>query len=284
MRPDPPRSEALAEILRLDPVRDHVRIVYLDFCYEFPFESLRSHELALFRTFASPTIARLLDRTGEFRRRPQKRYDDTDLFLSTIVEWGYESERGKRAIERLNRIHGRYDIDNEDMLYVLSTFVFEPARFVDRWGWRRLVPQERRAGFELWRRLGERLGIRDVPQAIGAFETWSRAYERSRFRFDPACRRVAEATLDIFLARLPGPVRAFGRQGLLAFFEEPVLEAFGFPSPPSAVRAAVDAALRARAAAVAALPRPRRPVWRTQLPHPTYPRGFTVEELGPTAG
>ena len=59
-------SPALAEIRRLDPVRDHLRIVYLDACFEFPFDVTRSLEFAFFRTFAVPSIARLLASTGEF--------------------------------------------------------------------------------------------------------------------------------------------------------------------------------------------------------------------------
>ena len=90
-------SRYLREIRRLDPVADHSRIVYLDTCFEFPWDTTRSLELALFRTFAVPSIAALLDTTGEFGRAPQKRYDDTDLILSTIVEAGYDSEAGKRG-------------------------------------------------------------------------------------------------------------------------------------------------------------------------------------------
>jgi len=63
----------------------------------------RSLELALFRTFAVPSIAELLDRTGEFGRAAQKRYDDTDLILSTIVEAGYDNDAGKRAIRQIEQ-------------------------------------------------------------------------------------------------------------------------------------------------------------------------------------
>src|SRR5919112_21086 len=79
--------------------------------------------LALFRTFASPRIGALLHKTGEFEARAQKRYDDTDLIVSEIVEHGPDSERGARAIARMNAIHARFAIANEDFLYVLSTFV-----------------------------------------------------------------------------------------------------------------------------------------------------------------
>src|ERR1041385_1015623 len=103
------RSPWLREILALDPERDAQRIVRIDALYEFPFDTTRSLEFALFRTFASPTISRLLDETQEFARRAQRRYDDTDLILSTIVESGYDSEDGKRAIRRMHRLHRRFD-------------------------------------------------------------------------------------------------------------------------------------------------------------------------------
>ena len=120
------RSRVLDEIRTLDPVADHQRIVFLSTCFDFPFDTTRALELALFRTFCIPSVSRLLDRTGEFQNRAQKRYDDTDLIVSELVEWGYSSERGARALARMNAIHGRFKIANTDFLYVLSTFVFEP--------------------------------------------------------------------------------------------------------------------------------------------------------------
>jgi hypothetical protein len=38
------RRPALEEIQSLDPVRDHQRIVHLDACYEFPFDTTRALE------------------------------------------------------------------------------------------------------------------------------------------------------------------------------------------------------------------------------------------------
>jgi hypothetical protein len=80
-------------IQQLDPDKDHQRIVFLSSCYDFPFDTTRALEFALFRTFCVPSIAALLDRTGEFQKRPQKRYDDTDIIVSELMEWGYDSDR-----------------------------------------------------------------------------------------------------------------------------------------------------------------------------------------------
>jgi hypothetical protein len=53
-------------------------------------------ELALYRTYCVPSITALLDKTGEFYKRTQKRYDDTALIVAEIAKWGYESERGRQ--------------------------------------------------------------------------------------------------------------------------------------------------------------------------------------------
>jgi hypothetical protein len=197
-------SRYLSEIRNLDPVADHSRIVYLDTCFEFPWDTTRSLELALFRTFAVPSIAELLDRTGEFGRAAQKRYDDTDLILSTIVEAGYDSEAGKRAIRQMNRIHGRFEIANDDFLYVLSSFVFEPIRWNARFGWRPLVEAEKLATFEFWREVGRRMAIREIPDDYAELERFNEEYERQRFRRTEATERVGLATRDLFLSWFPG--------------------------------------------------------------------------------
>src|SRR5438045_155984 len=151
----------LREIQSLDPERDAERIVFLDVSLEFPWDTQRSLELAFYRTFAVPSIAELLDSTGEFTARTQKRYDDTQLLISAFSEFGYDSDLGKRAIRRMNQIHGRFEIANDDLLYVLSTMIFEPIRWNERYGWRALIEQERLATFTFWRAVGQRMAIRD---------------------------------------------------------------------------------------------------------------------------
>lgn len=99
MRPVPGRFDILNEIERLDPERDHQRIVHLSFGYDFPWDAIRSLEIALYRTYCVPTISALLDRTGEFRERTPQRYDDTSLLVAEMCKWGYESGRGKAALE-----------------------------------------------------------------------------------------------------------------------------------------------------------------------------------------
>jgi ER-bound oxygenase mpaB/B'/Rubber oxygenase, catalytic domain len=274
-------SRWLEEIRRLDPVADHSRIVYLDACLEFPWDTTRALELALFRTFAVPTVGGLLDSTGEFAARPQKRYDDTDLILSTIVEAGYDSREGRAAIRRMNQIHARFEISNDDFLYVLSSFVFEPIRWNARFGWRPLIEAERLASFHFWRVIGRMMGIGDVPEHYEDLERFNERYERERFARSAASERVGAATRDMFLAWFPALPNRFGSQAIYALMDDRLLAAFGFPRPPRAVRAAVEAALRARSQAVSLLPARRRPRLRTRRRTRTYGYDWSLESLGP---
>lgn len=276
-----PRHKILDRILALDPEKDHLEIVYLDNCYEFPFEITHGVEFALFRTFAVPSVSGLLDRTGEFQNRPQKRSDDTALLLAEIVEHGYESERGRAAIRRMNQMHRRFPISNDDYLYVMSTFIFESIRWVERFGWRPMVQQERLAAFHYWREVGRRMNIKDLPDDFDAFERFNIAYERERFRYSETNRRVGVATRDLFLSWfLPAPLRCLGEPAIYAMMDEPLLEAFGFPMPSPVLRRVVEGALKLRAGVVRQLPERRRPKLRTHARHRTYPHGYQIEDLG----
>jgi hypothetical protein len=276
------RFAILEEIRRLDPVTDHQRIVFLSTCHEFPFDTTRALEFALFRTFAVPSISALLDRTGEFQRRPQKRYDDTDILVSTLLEHGYDSEPGKTALRRMNQLHGRFDIANDDFLYVLSTFVYEPIRWNACFGWRLMCEQERLAMFYFWREVGRRMNIRQLPADYESFERCNVEYEQAHYRFTESNQRVGAATRELFLGWvLPHWLRPLGRPVIHALLDEPLLAAFGFPKPSPLLRALVHDVLRLRGWCVRWLPPRRRPRLRTEMKRRLYPQGYQLQTLGP---
>jgi hypothetical protein len=275
------RFRILKEIRTLDPVKDHQRIVFLSTCFEFPFDTTRSLEFALYRTYCVPSISALLDQTGEFAARPQKRYDDTDLIVSELMEWGYDSERGKRALRRMNQLHGRFSIANEDYLYVLSTFVFEPIRWNARYGWRLMCEQERLAMFYFWREVGRRMNIRQLPGAYEEFERYNVEYEQRHYRYTDANHRVGAATRDLFLSWFPRLLHPVAQPAIYALMDDPLIEAFGFPRPSPLLRRLVAGALRARAKVLRWLPARSQPRLRTEMKHRTYPEGYVIERLGP---
>ncbi len=274
--------KVLREILSLDPEKDHQRITYLITCYEFPFDTTRSLEFALYRTYAVPSVAALLDRTGEFNRRAQKRYDDTDLILSEISEHGYDSEHGRAALKRMNHLHHHYDIANDDYLYVLSTFIFEQVRWNARFGWRPMIENEKLALYYFWHAVGRRMNIINIPPSYAEFEQYNIAYERAHFRYSDAAQRVASASRDMFLAwMLPKSLYGLGAPAIYALLDDVLLDAFGFPHPPRGLRRTVENMLRLRGWLFAHFPERRNPKIRTRMKHRTYPRGYHIEQLGP---
>jgi hypothetical protein len=279
----PRRPSILDQIRALDPLRDHQRIVFLSTCYDFAFDTTRALEFALYRTYCVPSISALLDRTGEFGRAPQKRYDDTDIIVSELMEWGYDSPRGRAALRRMNQIHSRFAIANEDYLYVLSTFAFEPIRWNARFGWRPMCEAEKLAMFHFWAEVGRRMNIREIPDTRDAFERYNVEYERDRFRFAESNRRVGAATRDLFASWFPRPLRPLVRPAIHAMMDDPLIDAFGFPRPSAASRRLIERAMRLRAWCLRRLPARRRPRLRTEMRHRSYPLGYRVEELGPRA-
>ncbi|MGW1947397.1 oxygenase MpaB family protein [Streptomyces sp. NPDC001940] len=259
------RYERLRQIRRLDPDRDWLTIYRLTATYEFPWDLTRALELALYRTYAVPSIGQLLDRTAELTERTQKRYDDTSLLLDTVVEHGFDSIQGRTAIRRINQMHRSYDISNDDMRYVLCTFVVVPRRWIDTYGWRRLSRHEVIASAHYYRALGRHMGIQGIPESYEEFETCLDTYEAEHFGRDEAGRRVSDATLTLMASWYPGVLEPVLKKATVALLDEPLL----------------------RGRAVRLLPPRRAPHQaRQNWEIKSYPKGYRVDELGtfPTPG
>jgi hypothetical protein len=269
------------EILRLDPERDHQRIMHLSFGYEFPWDSVRALEIALYRTYCVPSISGLLDRTGEFYQHTQRRYDDTAILIAEMCEWGYESGRGREALERINWAHGHFKISNDDFLYVLSTFIFEPIRWIDSFCWRRLTETERHGYYWFWREVGKRMGMHDIPESYDAFVAWAADYERRTFRFAETNRKIGGATRDLFASWYPRFAAPFVHYSIYALLDDAMIQAFGFPKPLPGTRAALGGMLRARGALMRVMPPRRTPHFFTDNPNRTHPSGYEIGALGP---
>lgn len=275
------RRDRLHYIQHLDPIQDHIQICHLLAGYEFPWDMTRALELALFRTFCIPSISQLLDRTGEFQHRPQKRYDDTGLIVSSILKWGYDSDRGRAAIQRMNGIHSHFPIRNDDFIYVLSTFIYEPIRWIDRFGWRTLSDHEKQSLFYFWFQVGQQMHIRDIPSTYECLEAYNVEYEHNHFRYSEATHRIGQSTLELFLSWFPKGLHSPLKPLLYAMFDDPLITAFGFPAPAPHHRRFVAFLLRSRGHWLNYLPPRLRSQFYVDEPQRSYPHGFTLADVGP---
>lgn len=269
------------EIEALDPGADYERIYFLLSACEFSWDIEKALEFALFRTYAVPSISGLLSYTGEFRDRTRKRYDDTELLMSEVSENGLESERGEAAVSRINAMHNRFRISNDDMLYVLSTFVVEPVRWLERFGKRAMTHQEIEACVYYYRALGARMGITNLPQNYSAFEHFHRQFESTHFCFAKSNAEIGSLTRDLLLSMyLPESLVPVCRPAVHALCDAPLRTAMGFAEPPRWLERALLVGLKLRAIILRKLPARRRPRLITERRRPSYPSGYKIFELG----
>ncbi|GAC58302.1 hypothetical protein GOHSU_36_00460 [Gordonia hirsuta DSM 44140 = NBRC 16056] len=269
----------------LDPKTDFEQMYRNLALYDFPWDINQALSFALFRTYAVPSVGGLLDRSGGFVDT-QKRYDDTALLLERPLVCGFSAVEGKTALRRINQMHREYDITNDDMLYVLSTFVVVPKRWIDDYGWRSLTYDEVVAVVNYYRKLGRHMNIKDIPETYDEFADLMDSYEQQHFAYDEGGRRVADMTMELFATFYPRPARPAVRVFSRALMDEPLLRAFRYDAPPALVQTASRAALRARGVLVRMLP-PRLRAKRFEDTHrqKTYRKGEVVTaQLGTFPG
>lgn len=271
----------LDEINSLEPQTDHCRIVHLQAGYEFPWDGIRALEIALMRSFCSPSVSRLLHRTGEFHKHGQKRYDDTALLVAEFMQNGYDSERGRAAITQMNRIHGVYAISNEDYLFVLSTFILEPIAWIERYGWRKPGDNEKQALFYFFREVGIRMGLQNIPESLQAFRDFADRYETTHFVYADANKSVADATVEVVKGWMPSFARPLVWPVMRCFLDRKMLSALGYPPPPTWLAKVVHLAMRLRAKVLRYVTFMPYPYFFTVQRNRTYRSGYRLKELGP---
>lgn len=290
-------------------VRDAQRIVRLSASMDFPFIFTKSLEFALFRTYGIATISTLLLHTGQLGKAENagRRYVDTSSLIQAFMTFpvprfdlpdGGESEskgegwehfgedpddpRAAFALARINFLHGRWKnkISNDDLVYTLSTFVKEPAKWIDRYEWRQLSALEKEALFALFYHLGRCMGIRAIPDTLDEFLEWSETYERNHMLFQQCNKDVADHTTDLLMYALPSFLHGFARKLVASLMDDRLREAMGYPRAPGWIVSLKDTMFGVRALVTRALMLPRRKPL-SNIPIAADERGhvFSVEHL-----
>src|SRR5688500_16646570 len=266
---------------RLDPATDFAEIVRNLVTHEFPWDTIQALSFALFRTYAVPGIGRLLDETGAFAGDVQKRYDDTALLLEPPGLLGFDHPDTRTAIRRINQMHRSYDIPNDQMRYVLSTFVVVPKRWMDAYGKRPFTANEVSAVVHYYRTLGRHMGITEIPETFDEFSDLMDSYEAEHFAFDEGARRAADVTLGLVPTFYPRPARRAVEVFSRSLMDEPLLRAFRYEAPHPTVVRACRAALRARGRLLRFFPPRRKPKLVEDFSWVrSYPDGYDLAQLG----
>lgn len=248
----------------------------------FAFEFKWAHATALYRTFAVPRMAELLVRTGEIERDTKKRQLDTGLLMYELFAAGLDSPRGREAVRKINRMHRRWAIAEEDYAYTLAVFVVVPVRFIDRYGWRQTTADERGVLAAWYHQLGRRMGIADAPEVYEDYERIFDDYEATNLAWSAQGEQLMRRTSDALAELYPPPLRPLASTVNALLLGENICRCVGLNPPGRAAELAFWTLLRLRALLVrtGAL-RSHKPVF---TPGGTvrglYPSGYDLDALG----
>ncbi|KAK1220831.1 hypothetical protein PQX77_016402 [Marasmius sp. AFHP31] len=219
--------------------------------YEMPLILEYALAFALFKTYAIPSISKILASTKELKSAEgiSKRYADTSILISTWVtcpisgvvadasggeKSNAQDPRANLAIARTNFLHSHYNIKNDDYLYTLGLFMFEPAKWAAKFGWRSLTPLEEHAFFILWVEIGNRMGIKEIPKSAETFKDWIREYEDKYMVPAQTNHDVATYTTEELIFPIPETfgLKKFARRMSIAVLEDNVRIAMKQPEQP----------------------------------------------------
>ncbi|KAK3937571.1 hypothetical protein QBC46DRAFT_319308 [Diplogelasinospora grovesii] len=219
---------------------------------EFPTAFHASLFLALLKTYAIPSISRVLIETGLLGSsdivKTSKRAADTSALMGNMVMAPPGSTRALEAVARTNFLHRGYiragKITNDDMLYTLYVLAFDAVLWIERYEWRGLTDMELCAVGTFWKALGEDLGIsyRDLPHERGwsdglawaeEMHAWSRKYVDRCVIPSDSNEKLAGQSLDLIFSSTPRPFRAMFRGMACTYLGPKFQTAMRLPTPPA---------------------------------------------------
>ncbi|KAJ3563637.1 hypothetical protein NP233_g8816 [Leucocoprinus birnbaumii] len=203
------------------------KVMFVSCGYDMPLIVNYSLAFALLKTYAIPSISRLLSATKQLKSNEtiSKRYADTELMLSTWVACplsGHTRDdksdefdpRAMIAVARMNQLHSKYKI--------------LPACLVT------IDVGELKSYCIFWIEIGNRMGIQGIPGTPEEMRIWARAYEEECMAPNILNHEVAGYTTEELLYPVP---TAFGIrnwvEGLtVCMLDEPARKAMLKPAQP----------------------------------------------------
>ncbi|WP_405534198.1 oxygenase MpaB family protein [Streptomyces sp. NBC_00075] len=281
------------ELARMDPETDWERMISLYIGHRVPEFALAMMIYPGTMRMMQPSMgSATLAHTAKLETRPRRRFQDGNDFLTAWMVDGLSSEAGRKAVERLNRIHlsvarrtphlpGNFD-DIDDFVYPLVLL----ATFGDRLQTSLGLPgtsENMKTAWHHWAQTLFRLLEREsgpltgeaFPEDWNAMTEFAEKFDSRPYEQTESGHRVATAMMDFFAERwFPSPLRPFGRDLTRYLAGERVcrLHDIGWLSPrrERAVRAFLKTTFRAQRLL---------PDYRTPLPERLRRTRYTNTQL-----
>jgi hypothetical protein len=237
-------------IAALDPEEDHEEVarLTLEVLYGDPIAVHAALLIGFSRQVAVPSIARVIYRggAGDTLLDVARRIDDTLALFGAFLKWGPSSPEGRAAIARMERIHGRFPITDEQKRYTLATLIFEPDRIPQHLGIDQLTAREREAIWRFWLSVAKQMPLGGLPATPEELGRWTLDYEREHWQYTNDGRRVVERFFEDWTTRwFPRRTRPLGRQILLAMMDDALRAALHLEAPSKQLERLLRASVRA---------------------------------------
>lgn len=279
----PARRHRTHDLSTRDPDNDWLDIYRQSVLWEFPAEYSTGYQLAFHRPEAVPRMAAVIAGTGHLEANPMRRTFDTGIVLLELIHGGFESPRGRQMVRLMRRLHDHPRILQEDLTYVLNSLIVIPSQFVDKVGWRRLLPVEQIAAWRFWCELGRRMGVEHLPPSYEVAEQEFTAYEAHHLAPSPEGQRLTKAILGVFEPWFPRLLQPHTTAITSALFDDPqVSHALGLPPPRRTITAALAALYTLRRGLQRLSPPRSEPAFTPGQPAgKIYPAGYDLDHIGP---
>jgi len=279
------RTQSVARLQHLAEQGRWEELYQRTMLWEFPDDALLGFQLAFYRPFAVPRMAKILSGSGQFAEATEKRSYDTGLIMYEILHAGLDTPVARQMVTLMNRMHRRFSIEPEDFTYILNAFMVVPLRHIERVGWRPLLDIEREASCRFYQRLGELMGIRTIAGSYREAEAIFDTYEQRMIASSPQGLELGAAVLKLLRQRLPAPLRPIAGRVNAALIGDPLVSAaIGLP-PPGAAGTLMATVARANAIRTRRRPAPRQSWFNPGQPAGRiYPHGYHRDELGHAPG
>lgn len=237
-------------IAALDPVEDNEEVAQLTFevLHGDPIAVHAAYLIGFSRQVAVPGIAQVIYRGGGGKnlRDVARRTDDTLALFGAFLHWGHSSPRGRAAIARMEQIHARFAITDEQKLYTLATLIFEGERIGRHLGFDPFTANQREASWRFWRGVAEQMPLEGLPPTAGELWRWTLEYERRHWRYTDEGRQVVDRFFEDWATRwFPRRARPLARQTLLALIDDDLRAVLRLENPSRPVARLLRASARA---------------------------------------
>ena len=218
--------------------------------YEAPWMFGFATQWALLKTYGVAPGTGLLVQTRQLTSESTvgRRAEDTGIILVEFLVGSMDSDRGSKALAKMNWLHRRYGskIKQPELLHTLAMFVLEPMRWFEAHEWRPMTEIEKVAMFTYWREIGNRMGISNIPETLEDLETWTAEYTKKNVYFTENNKKCAEATMQLFLRDIPSFMQGFAKHAAVSLFEKQTRIALGYGKPPAWISVFVGAVFQIR--------------------------------------